>query len=86
MVLARVANFFTTSDSKEQFVDDGREGGALAMEHAGTMQETVGEKEVDLEAARPPYIHVRANKSLVQRCAFCLTADTMLSRQCYPVA
>lgn len=57
MVLARVANFFTTSDSKEQFVDDGREGGALAMEHVGTMQETVGEKEVDLEAARPPYIH-----------------------------
>jgi hypothetical protein len=85
MVLARVANFFTASDSKEQFVDDGREGGALAMEHVGTMQETVGE-EVDLEAARPPYIHVRANKSLVQRCAFCLTADTMLSRQCYPVA
>ena len=83
MVLARVANFFTASDSKEQFVDDGREGGALAMEHVGTKM--VGEKEVDLEAARPPYIHVRANKSLVERCAFCLTADTVLSRQCYPV-
>ena len=55
------------------------------MEHVGTMQETVGEKEVDLEAARPPYIHVRANKSLVQRCAFCLATDTVLSRQCYLV-
>jgi len=85
MVLARVANFFTASDSKEQFVDDGREGGALAMEHVGTVQKMVGEKGVDLEAARPPYIHVRANKSLVQRCAFCLMADTVLSRQCYLV-
>ncbi|OCK77622.1 mitochondrial carrier protein-like protein [Lepidopterella palustris CBS 459.81] len=57
MVLARVANFFSATGSKSQLVDDGREGSAFAVEHMGNMEETMGKEEVDLEAARPPYVH-----------------------------
>jgi hypothetical protein len=63
MVLARVANFFTNGDSTINLTDGSRRNGAntaqaveLPMEDSkrGAMEE-----EVDEEAARPPYLHVR---------------------------
>jgi hypothetical protein len=66
MVLARVADFFSPNDSKAQFVDDGRRDGALTMETLGTVQDAMEEKGVDLDAARPPYIHVRIAHSVVE--------------------
>ena len=71
MVFARVANFFTTADpGSNSLVDDGsRGGGGFKME--GKLPKFGGAKdtpithpveqavEVDEEAARPPYIHVR---------------------------
>jgi hypothetical protein len=61
MVLARVANLFTTAvPETNSLVDDGHREAAFAME--GTLPD-IGvpaaiEEEIDHEAARPPYIHV----------------------------
>lgn len=64
MVLARVANFFTNGDSIHTLTDGNRSHVAntarareLPMED--TKRGAVEEQEVDEEAARPPYLHVR---------------------------
>lgn len=62
MVLARVANFFTTG-IPNSLVDDGRKDGVFSMEDLGSLPDVGTEaavEEVDHEAARPPYIHVCA--------------------------
>lgn len=65
MVLARVANFFTNGDFTTNLVDK-RSNDASAMQKLETMADTIGstvEEEIDDEAARPPYIHVRVPSS-----------------------
>lgn len=63
MVLARVANFFTTGDATSTLASTGRRHDATTMETIGsTTAESMGgalEEEIDDEAARPPYLHVR---------------------------
>lgn len=67
MVLARVANLFTTTipgTPSNSLVDDGRRGVAFAMPESQSPEAggvAVMEQEVDDEAARPPYIHVGAS-------------------------
>ena len=70
MVFARVTNFFTTAiPGTSSLVDDGRREAAFRME--GKLPQFVGvadtsakvEPEVDDEAARPPYIHVRSTRA-----------------------
>ncbi|CBX99234.1 hypothetical protein IAQ61_000648 [Plenodomus lingam] len=61
MVLARVADFFTNGDSTQNIVDStGRDvadtAESMAKNAADTMQTAV-EEEIDVDAARPPYIH-----------------------------
>lgn len=60
MVLARVAGFFSSSDStKAQLVEDDRQL-EIPSPITGTMDAAIeAEEEADLEAKRPPYIHVR---------------------------
>lgn len=61
MVLARVANFFTTEIPESSAFDDEQGRSRLAMEeNAGTIHSAGGgfvQAEVDHEAARPPYLH-----------------------------
>jgi hypothetical protein len=63
MVLARVANLFSTGDSTTNLVDDRQTNVPNTVEKLEqTMADTVGravEGEIDTEAARPPYLHVR---------------------------
>lgn len=64
MVLARVANFFTSSEPSSAFAEDVSGGTRLGVGFTAYRKpETMGyqgtEEEVDAEAARPPYIHVR---------------------------
>lgn len=62
MVLARVANFFTNGDdATHDPVDNGRraEGGAMDKARDIAQAAAVVDDEVDDEAARPPYLHVR---------------------------
>ncbi|KAF2800990.1 mitochondrial carrier protein-like protein [Melanomma pulvis-pyrius CBS 109.77] len=61
MVLARVANFFS-SDSTTNLVDNGQKRRSLPMESVGALSSqgagpVVEVEEVDEEAARPPYLH-----------------------------
>jgi hypothetical protein len=68
MVLARVANDFTNGDSTKHLGDNHRGHVAItAPADVGLpMADTVGgalEAEVDDEAARPPYLHVRMPRS-----------------------
>jgi hypothetical protein len=73
MVIARVASFFS-SNSTSDLVDDGRKS-SLPAEKRVELLPTPGVApvvemaEVDDEAARPPYLHVRASctKSLQSR-------------------
>lgn len=62
MVLARVANSFTTG-IQTNLVDDGQNGAAFPMGSMVKLPHVGGapvvEEEADHEAARPPYIHVR---------------------------
>jgi hypothetical protein len=63
MVLARVADFFTTAGSASNLVDDTRRNETSTMQRVGSsVAGAVGravEEEIDAEAARPPYLHVR---------------------------
>lgn len=63
MVLARVADFFSNGDSTHDVAEDRRRHVAHTMEAmAKSAADTVHrgvEDEVDDEAARPPYLHVR---------------------------
>jgi hypothetical protein len=63
MVLARVANFFTNGDSSN-LTDGSRQYGANAapateLPMEDTRRRAMDEEEIDDEAARPPYLHVR---------------------------
>jgi hypothetical protein len=63
MVLARVANFLTNGDATNSLTTTTRRHDATTMEKVGSpMADTAGrtvEEEIDDEAARPPYLHVR---------------------------
>lgn len=63
MVLARVANFLTNGDATNNLNTSDRRHDATAMEKIGSSAaDTVAgaiEEEIDDEAARPPYLHVR---------------------------
>lgn len=64
MVLARVANFFTNGDSTTTLTDGSRNhvpntAHAIELPMEDTKRRAVEEEEIDGEAARPPYIHVR---------------------------
>jgi hypothetical protein len=63
MVLARVADNLTHGDSTQNPADDRRRHVAIPMQAVGPpMADTAGgagEVEIDDEAARPPYLHVR---------------------------
>lgn len=64
MVLARVANFFTHGDSAGTLIEGTRDyvaNTARAMESPmeDTKRGAVEEADIDDEAARPPYLHVR---------------------------
>jgi hypothetical protein len=67
MVLARVANLFTNGDSTNRLVDDNRRDVAVTMQNIESSMadtaERVAVEEVDDEAARPPYLHVRMPSS-----------------------
>ena len=63
MVLARVANFFTNGDSTTNLTDGSRRHGpstthAVELPMEDTKRAAM-EDEIDEEAARPPYLHVR---------------------------
>lgn len=62
MVLARVPNFFTNGSSTNN-LNDTRSNDAITMPKIeSTMADTVASavmEEIDDEAARPPYLHVR---------------------------
>jgi hypothetical protein len=63
MVLARVANFFTNGDQPQALGSPRDAAGAvdnMAESLADTAKQAV-ETEIDDEAARPPYIHVRTS-------------------------
>lgn len=63
MVLARVANFFTTAVPGLNLVEDGRRGSSIPMAHAEELprvEAAIVEEEVDGEEGRPPYLHVGA--------------------------
>ena len=64
MVLARVANFFTNGDSASNLTDGSRDyvahtPQAIGFSMENTKQSPMEEEEIDDEAARPPYLHVR---------------------------
>jgi hypothetical protein len=63
MVLARVANNLTNGDPTNSPADDQRRHVAITMQDVGSpLADTAGgmaEAEIDDEAARPPYLHVR---------------------------
>lgn len=63
MVLARVANFFTNGDSTIDLTDGSRRNVANTAQAVELRMEDTKrgamEEEVDEEAARPPYLHVR---------------------------
>lgn len=64
MVLARVANFFTNGDSASNLTDSSRDyvahtPKAIEFPMENTRQRAMEEEEIDDEAARPPYLHVR---------------------------
>lgn len=66
MVLDQFVNYFSTSEPSSAYHSNGREGMAYKMEEsvaAGPIEamEHRAEGDVDLEEARPPYIHVRAD-------------------------
>ena len=67
MVLARVANFFTNGDPDQPQTPDPRRDAAGAADNmaeslANTAKRAVeAEVDIDDEAARPPYIHVRTS-------------------------
>jgi hypothetical protein len=67
MVLARVANLFTNGDSTNRLVDDNRRNVAVTMQNIESsmadIAERVAAEEIDDEAARPPYLHVRMPRS-----------------------
>lgn len=63
MVLARVANTLTNGDASSDIADNTGRNVADTMEKvASPVADTVGgavAEEIDDEAARPPYLHVR---------------------------
>jgi hypothetical protein len=64
MVLARVANFFTNGDSTRNLVDNRRgnvanTAQAMELPMEDTRRRAVEAEEIDEDAARPPYLHVR---------------------------
>lgn len=64
MVLGRVANLFTNGDATNNPVDDSSRSNVANTVHkaesamSDTAQRMV-EEEIDEDAARPPYLHVR---------------------------
>jgi len=64
MVLARVANFFTNGDPTSNLTDGSRSNVAntqkvVELPVEAKRRAIEAEDEVDQEAARPPYLHVR---------------------------
>jgi hypothetical protein len=64
MVLARVANFFTNGDSTPKLADSRRGNVADTAQTMEFPMEDIRRRafeaeEVDEDAARPPYLHVR---------------------------
>jgi hypothetical protein len=66
MVLARVANSSTNGSFTNSIHDDTQSNDASTMQKIeSTMADTVGSavaEDIDDEAARPPYLHVRMPK------------------------
>lgn len=61
MVLARVANFFTTGESTHDLVEEGGDV-AVAMDSvakSATSTAKVIAEDIEEDEGRPPYIHVR---------------------------
>jgi hypothetical protein len=62
MVLARVANFFTTGESTHGLVEEGRRDVAVTMDSvaksAANTAKVIAE-DIEEDEGRPPYIHVR---------------------------
>jgi hypothetical protein len=62
MVLARVANFFTTGESTHDLVEEGRRDVAVTMDSvaksAANTAKVIAE-DIEEDEGRPPYIHVR---------------------------
>jgi hypothetical protein len=69
MVLAAVAKYFSAAGtSKQDLIDDGREGARYRLEPADTRRTAEAMESLeDFEALRPPYIHVRLNSWLPLR-------------------
>jgi hypothetical protein len=63
MVLGRVANLFTNGDATNNLVDDSRRNVANTVHKAESAMshtaERMVEEEIDMDAIRPPYLHVR---------------------------
>jgi hypothetical protein len=63
MVLARAADNFTTGGAADTLPDDGPGNGGAMHRVEAAVAEAVGgavEQDIDDDAARPPYLHVRA--------------------------
>jgi len=58
MVLAEPTNYLSSPGPTQQLINDGREGARVGLFQADTSKAEM-EQELDIEAARPPYIHVR---------------------------
>lgn len=85
MVLARVANLFTDGGSTSNLVQDNWGNDASTMQkvesRVADAADAVMEEEIDDEAARPPYLHVR-NPHQHKHCGQKLIVD----RQCWQEA
>lgn len=65
MVLARVANFFTTGEPTYKLIEEGRRDGVDTMESIGSSAENTAKviaEEIEDDEARPPYLHVRSRQ------------------------
>lgn len=61
MVLAREAEYFSASEAGRHIVHDERGGGGLQSRTSGREANIMAEEE-DLDAYRPPYLHVSVRR------------------------
>lgn len=66
MVLARVANFFTTGEPTHNLVEEGRRDVVDTMESVASSAANTAKviaEEIEDDEGRPPYLHVRSLES-----------------------
>lgn len=72
MVLARVANFFTTGEPTYRLVEEGRRDGIDTMQSVASSAADTAKfiaEEIEDDEGRPPYLHVRSLERWLVRVA-----------------